>query len=342
MRAVGLRVSVANYCRSGSAKALKDIIKEKPVAVGLSVFSHNRHVSLRLAVRRKKELPDTCVILGGAHATFLAEEIIRRYRMIDCIIRGEGEIALRDTVRHLLQGNRPAQKIIDGIRVDELDTLPPAYSFTGPMSGVDVNEQFKYIITSRGCPHHCTYCCSPAFWGRRTTFRSAIAMADMVEHLYREYGIIYFSIRDDNFTLKRERVLDFCREIRARGIFPMWNCQSREDTIDLEMIDEMKKSGMEHIQFGVESGSPAILKQYDKVSIPVRWCARPWLRACRRLSFGISDERYAWRTCGDVNGRLRSSAKPSRRRHCLRWPGIRGPHYIIMTATRDWLRTGLV
>ena len=78
------------------------------------------------------------------------------------------------------------------------------------------------------------------------------------------HGIIYFSIRDDNFTLRRERVLEFCRLLRERKLYIMWNCQSRVDTLDEEMVVEMKRAGLEHIQLGVESGSERILAMYDK------------------------------------------------------------------------------
>jgi radical SAM superfamily enzyme YgiQ (UPF0313 family) len=44
----------------------------------------------------------------------------------------------------------------------------------------------------------------------------------------------------------------------------MWNCQARVDTIDFEMLSAMKSCGLEHIQFGIESGSEKILKLYEK------------------------------------------------------------------------------
>ncbi len=85
-----------------------------------------------------------------------------------------------------------------------------------------------------------------------------------IEILYKKHGIIYFSIRDDNFTLRKKHVMDFSERLQKSGVYMMWNCQARVDTADEEMLTAMKRSGLEMIQFGVESGSERILKLYDK------------------------------------------------------------------------------
>jgi len=59
-------------------------------------------------------------------------------------------------------------------------------------------------------------------------------------------------------------VIEFCKILRRRKIYIMWNCQSRVDTVDEEMLIEMKLSGLEQIQYGVESGSKRILDMYNK------------------------------------------------------------------------------
>ena len=126
------------------------------------------------------------------------------------------------------------------------------------------NEQYKFIITSRGCPSSCTYCSSPNFWQKKVTYRSAENIIEELVYIRKRFGIIYFSIRDDNFTLNKKRVLEFCSLLSKSNLYMMWNCQARVDTIDEEMLIAMKRCGLEHIQFGVESGSEKILQLYDK------------------------------------------------------------------------------
>jgi radical SAM superfamily enzyme YgiQ (UPF0313 family) len=67
----------------------------------------------------------------------------------------------------------------------------------------------------------------------------------------------------------------------------MWNCQARVDTVDLEMLIAMKRCGLEHIQFGVESGSARMLRRYDKaISLErIRQAAAATRRAGITLSF---------------------------------------------------------
>lgn len=260
----GHSVTLANFSKTGYRAAARRIREMNPRVVGVSLYTHNRVDSIRLIREIKKELPRVFIMAGGPHASGMAETLVRRVPEIDLIIRGEAEDTLARALAKL-EKNRPLPgKILEGKRTEDLDRLPAPCLFSGDLIDVDRNEQFKCIVTSRGCTHRCAFCCSPALWGRRITFRSAGNIIDEIEHLYRTQGIIFFSLRDDNFTQRRQRVLDFCRMLRERKIYIMWNCQSRVDTVDEEMLVEMKRAGLEQIQFGVESGSPRILKAYDK------------------------------------------------------------------------------
>jgi len=260
----GHDVTLANFSSAGLRKALRQIVTIKPGVIGLSLFTHNRIDTLTLARELKQALPESIVVLGGPHATFLAEEIIRRYPEIDYIIQGEGEKSFADLLKRIAAGKKPADKIISSKTVDSLDDLPAPGQFSGKLVGVNPSAQFHFIITSRGCPCSCVFCSSPAFWQRSVRYRSPGSIFQEIQYLYKKYGIQYFSIRDDNFTMNKKRVLEFCRQLRESGLYIMWNCQARVDTIDEEMLIAMKQAGLEHIQFGVESGSAKILKRYDK------------------------------------------------------------------------------
>ena len=258
-----INVALANYSSIGYKNALKEILSEKPDVLCFSLFTFNRVDTLRLIKLVKEKDPRIIIITGGPHATHLAEELTARYPEINHIVKGEGETALLDLLNDLRNKKKP-KRIISAERVKNLNELPFASGFTGRMTGVNPNEQYKYIITTRGCPHKCVYCSSPNFWQRKTCFRSAENILDEIRYIHKKFGIIYFSIRDDNFTLKKDRVIKFSRLLRRSGMYLMWNCQARVDTIDSEMLIEMKLAGLEHIQYGVESGSEKILNLYDK------------------------------------------------------------------------------
>ncbi|MCX5895538.1 MAG: cobalamin-dependent protein [Proteobacteria bacterium] len=260
----GFDVTLANFSKMGYRTALQHITRTKPDVIGLSLFTHNRIDSFKLVQELKKVLPKTAIVLGGPHATFLADEIIRRYKEVDYIIKGEGEKSFVALMKKIERGETSDRKVLSSQIIEDLNDLPAPGEFSGNLIGVDTNEQFAFIITSRGCPHACIFCSSPQFWKRTVQYRSAESVFREIKQLHERYGIIYFSIRDDNFTLNKRRVLQFTDLVQKSGLCIMWNCQARVDTIDEEMLIEMKRAGLEHIQYGVESGSERILKLYDK------------------------------------------------------------------------------
>ncbi len=259
----GIDTVLANLSLLGHGKGARWIAAEKPDLLGVSVFAFNRAESMKLIAEAARLSPGTAIVAGGPFASHYHKEIMERYPQVRNVVIGEGEKALYRLIGEIENG-AGERGPVRGDRLRDLDRIPFASSFTGRMYGVNPLEQFSYLITSRGCPGSCTYCCSPEFWGGRPSFRSPENIVDEMERLYRDRGIIYFSIRDDNFTMGKKRVVEFSRELRRRGVHALWNCQARVDTVDPEMIAEMKRSGLEHLQFGVESGSERILRMMDK------------------------------------------------------------------------------
>jgi radical SAM superfamily enzyme YgiQ (UPF0313 family) len=261
----GHEVTLANLSSYGYLKAADLTIADNPEAVAVSIFSFNRTESFKYIRELKKRDKNIVIIAGGQHPTFLADQILSLYPEIDFLVKGEGESSIKQLIDKSFKLDT---KVISSDRISDLDSIKPPSLFTGKTIGVNPVEQFQYIITSRGCPSSCTYCSSPNFWNKKVTYRSAENIVEELKHINRKFGIIYFSIRDDNFTLNKKRVLEFCRLLDESRLYMMWNCQARVDTIDEEMLAAMKRSGLEHIQFGVESGSEKILKLYDKHITP--------------------------------------------------------------------------
>jgi len=261
----GHEVTLANLSSYGYKKGAELTISSKPDAVAVSIFSFNRTESFKYIKELKKKNNKIIIIAGGQHPTFLSDQIKSRYPEINFLIKGEGEYSVKKLIDESFLNNKT---VITSERIPDINFLPYPSLFSGKTIGVNPNEQFKFIITSRGCPSSCTYCSSPYFWKKKVTYRSPENIVEELIHIQKKFGIIYFSIRDDNFTLNKKRVMEFCRLLEKSGIYMMWNCQARVDTIDEEMLVAMKKCGLEHIQFGVESGSEKILKIYDKHITP--------------------------------------------------------------------------
>jgi len=59
-----------------------------------------------------------------------------------------------------------------------------------------------------------------------------------------------------------------CDVIIGSKLDLFWKASVRPDNLDKELLDKMKKAGCVYLQFGIESGSPAILKNMGKGFVP--------------------------------------------------------------------------
>jgi radical SAM superfamily enzyme YgiQ (UPF0313 family) len=119
------------------------------------------------------------------------------------------------------------------------------------------------MITSRGCPFRCTFC-SRAIFGNAVRLRSAEKVVDEMDHLHRRFGIreIYFA--DDCLTVDRERTMEICDRLLARGLDMTWTCSTRVNLVDREMLGAMKRAGCVSIGYGIETGDPERAKALRK------------------------------------------------------------------------------
>jgi anaerobic magnesium-protoporphyrin IX monomethyl ester cyclase len=146
-------------------------------------------------------------------------------------------------------------------------------AFTRPIGGFPV-------MASRSCPEFCTYC--PHRILARYRGRSVENIADELSSVCERYDRPFIIFRDPLFTQDRERVLGLCDEIRARGLELDFECETRLDRLDPELLEKMRAAGMQTIDFGVESVSPEVLRKAGRRPIPEAQ-QRAVIAACGRL-----------------------------------------------------------
>jgi radical SAM superfamily enzyme YgiQ (UPF0313 family) len=109
-----------------------------------------------------------------------------------------------------------------------------------------------------------------------------------------KYDINHFCIHDDTFSLKESRVAEICTKLKNLRV--SWDCDTRVDTITEKMIKMMAKSGCKRIAFGVESGSPRILKLIKKnvtleqVKNAFKWTRENGIMSCAYFIIGSHPE----------------------------------------------------
>jgi len=240
---------------------------------------------LQTAAAVKDLSPGTFVTLIGSHVTFFDQQTLTENPAVDAVVRGEFEYTSADLARALDAGGDLSQVLgityrdaggdvrrnPDRPLFEPLDEMPfPARHIAkgeGYRAGIYSGGYPTAMISSRGCPYRCTFCLWPdVLYGHKFRARSAKNVVDEIEEAVRVYGHdeIYFD--DDTFTIDRQRVLDICSMIQERGLEQEveWIAQCRVDTVDREMLEAMKAANCGYILFGVESGSPAMLKKMKK------------------------------------------------------------------------------
>jgi len=277
LREAGHDSRLANFSGWSDAEIRRTLREVKPDVVGISQWTHNRHVSVALARLVRETLPDCAIIMGGGHATFRYRHLLAPDSPVDVVVLGEGEETLCELVHRLSGkgdlGSIPGVAYKKGGNIvvtdrrsprADLDHIPMPARFLRESVGVDQELQAEFILSARGCPSACTFCSSPGFWGRMVRYRSPEHMVEELLYIRDQFGLIYFSIRDDTFTVNRERTIAFCRLLIERKAYLLWNCQSNVKSLDEELLLWMKRAGCECVQLGVESGSEAMLAQLGK------------------------------------------------------------------------------
>ncbi len=260
----------------------REVASFEPDIVGITSMTSTFSSALQAARIIKDFYPRALIVLGGPHATIMDVATLRDCAYVDVVVRREGEETLLDLARHVAEcrkfddvagitfrKNEEILRTPDRPFIQNLDELPyPAYHLF-PLEKYRPGSSFFRkkvlpIMTSRGCPFHCSFCLSSEMVGNRFRVRSPKKVVDELEWLKNEHGAEAFSFYDDTLTLDKERSYSIFEQMQERGLDLPWNCQTRTDQVSKEILTKMAKAGCQFVSFGIESGSPQLLKTMNK------------------------------------------------------------------------------
>ncbi len=247
--------------------------------VGISViFTHEWPAAVLLVTAIRRARPELTIVLGGEHATACPEFCLAT-APADVIVLGEGEQTMVELVDALQRG-RPLTSVTgiafrDGDQVHvnprrprraDVDSIPrPAwqhfdvagYHARRFVGGVYNRRITLPILATRGCPYQCTYCTNPNMWTTAWVPRDPLAVVDEIEHGMATYGARNFPFQDLTAVLRKDWIVAFCKEVIARGLDIRWQMPTgtRSESVDREVAELLRRSGMVGMAYAPESGA---------------------------------------------------------------------------------------
>jgi radical SAM superfamily enzyme YgiQ (UPF0313 family) len=268
-----LDLVVYPYTKEHLARTLKTF---DPQFVGATAVTMNFNHAAGVIRDVKALAPAILTVMGGPHVTFCARETLEACPEIDFIVLGEGEETLVELVR-AYQNNSPLGTI-KGLAYQERGR-PVLTESKGPIQDIDsLPEPARHLIplgryralglpismtTSRGCPFPCIFCVGRKMVGARVRYRSPQKVVDELAYLS-TLGFHQINIADDLFTASKKHCLAVCDEIIQRQLEIQWTSFARVDTVSRPVLERMKQAGCSAVSFGVETGSPEILRTIKK------------------------------------------------------------------------------
>jgi anaerobic magnesium-protoporphyrin IX monomethyl ester cyclase len=218
-------------------------------------------------------LPSDKLIIMGAHGSIFPRKMIQRTNARAVII-GEPEerfLALCtqdnwiDIPGIIFRKEEAIHQTARSVPVD-LSRLPmPAFDLIDPSKYAYelLGGPFALFEASRGCPYKCTFCLK-AMYGPGVRYKPIDQIMAEIDTAVTRFGFRYGYFIDLEFTSNRDHAMAICDELIDRGYPLNWCCQTRLDALDAELLRRMKQAGCRLIHFGVESGSPRILREVKK------------------------------------------------------------------------------
>ena len=282
-----ISTDISHLYESNSSEKVDQILREKiknffPNLIAVGIVEDNYILADHLIGIAKSIDKNIPVIVGGNTPT-VAPNVIMENPLIDFLIKGEGEEAMKEFCELMEKGksvkkiknlwykengkivNNPIRYFVD------MDTLPiqnldfwDSRHFIKPYDGRLYKAGFFEM--SRGCLNKCTYCINGSCqkilhdagkYQRRKSIHNTIeeikALKDKLA-----FEMIFFC--DDNFlAMPGNRMKEFSDRWLSEINLPYW-INTTAETINKERLTFLKETGCCGIGIGVESGSKWLLK----------------------------------------------------------------------------------
>jgi len=238
----------------------------------------------------KQAFPDIPLVLGGG--VTVHPPLVFAQMPIDYAVLGEAENTMAELTAALAGGGDPRRvpglvyRAGNGLALSasrplerDLDRFPmPAYELF-PTERYFENNILKHFFNlgadahriaslawSRGCPNECTFCWRMA--GRTVRFRSIDLLMEEIAFLRERYGVDGYLFVDECINASPRRARELAEKLTARGFAGPWYSHARVTNFTPDLAALLAASGCVALNFGIESGHPAMLAEMKKRATP--------------------------------------------------------------------------
>jgi radical SAM superfamily enzyme YgiQ (UPF0313 family) len=276
------------------------MLKHEPAVIGIycNLMTKLNVLPLIKFIKSQPQLSQIKIILGGPEPPFYAKEFLNYGA--DIIVDGEGEVTMKELCGELSLTDPNLKKINGIIFKDENGTLvqTPARSQIKNIDELPLpdresinlqlylnawknahNYSSVSVNTMRGCPYTCRWC-SHSVYGTTYRRRSPEKTADEIELIIEKYNPDMLWFVDDVFTISHKWLFELENIFNWRNIKIRFECITRSDRMNTEVVKTLKSLGCYRVWIGAESGSQKVIDLMDR-RVDVRQ-VREMIQLCKK------------------------------------------------------------
>jgi radical SAM superfamily enzyme YgiQ (UPF0313 family) len=271
-------VAAASLRAAGyQVRAFDGVVEPPPPEIGqadaIAVFVSWASLDTDLAfIAQLRGQTSARLLAFGPAMRFVGREVLDR-SPADAVLVGDAEGFILPAVQRLFDetASITTQLVTPGALgapgfeeqglIEDLDRLPfPAWEVL-PCERYDLLT----VLSSRGCPDQCTYCPYTAAQGHRFRTRSVPNILAELKRLQAQFRPPRVVFRDPVFAHQRERVVELCTAMLDAGISLNWECESRPEHFDHQLLRLMQRAGCHWVKIGLETTDTGLLQRLKRV-----------------------------------------------------------------------------
>lgn len=234
-------------------EVVENQIKGKFDIVGISHYVWAKKATPAIAEGIRKYAPEVSVIIGGPEV----ENIDLNEFEDEIFILGEGEEGLVKSVRYIEEGKSNPNFFKENINIfnkanPEREKAEEMLLYKSPLftKFKDIDKDFLYYETSRGCAYNCAYC------GFRNRDHVELFDMDFVEEEIKRIGKIGFKevfVVDANLGGTPSRAKQVLKLFNKYAPEAKLTIYLRPEFIDDETVELLSKANLKDVRIGVQT-----------------------------------------------------------------------------------------